>query len=82
MYVLASGTAKWSDDTSERTLEPGDSFGEGIILGFTKRSECSVVADSVCQLYEVPYQEFRVAFQATPDVIDQMKDIMKGRKSG
>jgi voltage-gated potassium channel len=81
MYVLASGTAKWSDGTSERTLEPGDSFGEGIILGFTKRSECSVVADSVCQLYEVPYQEFRVAFQATPDVIDQMKDIMKGRKS-
>jgi len=39
------------------------------------------MGDSVCQLYEVPYQEFRVAFQATPDVIDQMKDIMKGRKS-
>jgi CRP-like cAMP-binding protein len=77
MYVLISGKATLSTIDSERVLGAGDSFGEAIILSLRKRFDCSVVADTICQFYEVPYQEFRVAFQATPDVIESMRESMR-----
>jgi CRP-like cAMP-binding protein len=77
MYVLISGEATLSTPDTARTLQPGDSFGEAILLGLTQRSYCSVRADTECACYEVPYQEFRVAFQATPDVIETMRDQMR-----
>jgi CRP-like cAMP-binding protein len=76
MYVLISGQATLTAAARARALTPGDSF-EAIILGLTKRSHCSVRAVTACAFYEVPYQEFRVAFQATPDVIETMRDNMR-----
>jgi hypothetical protein len=77
MYVLVEGQATLSTEDTARTLRPGDSFGEAIILGLTKWSYCTVRADTVCAFYEVPYQEFRVAFQATPDVVETMREQMR-----
>jgi hypothetical protein len=79
MYVLVEGQATLSAADTVRTLRPGDSFGEAIILGLTKWSHCTVRADTACAFYEVPHQEFRVAFQATPDVVETMRDQMRAQ---
>jgi|ERR1712216_444480 len=77
MYILVAGTATLSTASATRRLNPGESFGEGILLGLTKRSPCSVRAETACAFYEIPYQQFRMAFQATPDVIETMREQMR-----
>jgi voltage-gated potassium channel len=79
MFIIISGEAVISSENVHRPLMSGESFGEGIILGLTKQSTCTVRTESDCIFYELPYQEFRMTFQATPDVVDTMREQLRAQ---
>jgi len=84
MFIMIEGTAEFEDshqwfvfdgktECPKTKLNPGDSFGEEILLGFESRFEYTVVAASMATLYEITCAAFYDKFSDMPEMIDMMK---------
>lgn len=60
------------------TLTNGDWFGEASLLTGAPRN-ATVVADTVCELAEIPKDAFEQSIQRQPEVLERLVDLMEAR---
>lgn len=60
------------------TLKAGDWFGEASLLTGAPRN-ATVVADSACELVEIPKAAFEQSIQREPQVLERLVDLMEAR---
>jgi len=59
-------------------LKAGDWFGETSLLTGAPRN-ATVVADTACELVEIPKAAFEQSIQREPEVLERLVDLMEGR---
>ena len=78
-FALAEGRARVTANDSEiATLSPGDCFGEMALLGSGRRT-ASVTTTTPATLYVMFGTEFRRLEQSHPEVVAQIKALMRER---
>jgi len=84
MFILIKGTATYerpSDDVI-KTLSPGDSFGEEIVLQVAESYTYSVVADTYVVCFMIPEDGFLNCFATMPDVVARMRENHRQNQNG
>ena len=78
-FALAEGQARVSiDDTEVAALTPGDCFGEMALLGDGRRT-ASVTTTTPATLYVMFGTEFRRLEQNHPELVGQIRALMRER---
>jgi len=78
-FALAAGQARVSIDDSEvAALNPGDCFGEMALLGDGRRT-ASVTTTTPATVYVMFGDEFRRLQQSHPEVVGQIRALMRER---
>jgi CRP-like cAMP-binding protein len=78
-FALADGQARVTTDGNEiATLNPGDCFGEMALLG-TGRRTASVTTTTPTTVYVMFGTEFRRLEHSHPEVVAQIKALMRER---
>jgi CRP-like cAMP-binding protein len=78
-FALADGQARvTANDNEIATLNPGDCFGEMALLGSGRRT-ASVTTTTPTTLYVMFGTEFRRLEQSHPEVVAQIKALMRER---
>ena len=78
-FALADGKARVTTDDNEiATLGPGDCFGEMALLGGGRRT-ASVTTVTPTTVYVMFGTEFRRLEQSHPQVVAQIKELMRER---
>lgn len=78
-FALADGQARVTTDDNEiATLNPGDCFGEMALLGSGRRT-ASVTTTTPTTVYVMFGTEFRRLEQTHPEVVAQIKELMRQR---
>lgn len=78
-FALADGQARVTADDSEiATLNPGDCFGEMALLGGGRRT-ASVTTTTPATVYVMFGTEFRRLEHSHPEVVAQIKALMRER---
>jgi CRP-like cAMP-binding protein len=60
------------------TLGPGQWFGEASMLTGAPRN-ATVVAETACELIELPKSGFEASLKREPDIVERLVDIMESR---
>jgi len=84
MFIIVSGHANISvlgDAAVKRSLGPGDSWGEEVVLGLEQRYDYTVTATSKMTLHMIPEKAFFDCFMTWPDMVENMRaNYLKRRK--
>ena len=79
-FALADGQASvTANDEELATLNPGDCFGEMALLGSSGRRTASVTTTTPTTVYVMFGTEFRRLEQSHPEVVAQIKALMRER---
>ena len=79
-FALADGQARvTANDNDIATLNPGDCFGEMALLGNSGRRTASVTTTTPTTVYVMFGDEFRRLEQSHPEVVAQIKALMRER---
>ena len=62
-------------------LKPGDWFGEASLLTGAPRN-ATVVAETACELVEIPKAAFEQSIKREPQVLERLVDLMEARAKG
>eukprot|EP00931_Biecheleriopsis_adriatica_P055540 TRINITY_DN3286_c1_g1_i3.p1 TRINITY_DN3286_c1_g1~~TRINITY_DN3286_c1_g1_i3.p1 ORF type:complete len:675 (+),score=117.63 TRINITY_DN3286_c1_g1_i3:124-2148(+) len=76
MYIISSGLVKQKFDktaTKIRLLQPGESFGEEVLLGLVEEYEYSTTAVEDTVLETILQDQFLRLFQAMPQVLQRIR---------
>lgn len=78
-FALADGQARVTTNDNEiATLSPGDCFGEMALLGGGRRT-ASVTTTTPTTVYVMFGTEFRRLEQRHPEIVTQIKELMRER---
>ena len=79
-FALADGQARVTTNDAEiATLNPGDCFGEMALLGSSGRRTASVTTTAPTTVYVMFGTEFRRLEQSHPEVVAQIRALMRER---
>ena len=79
-FALADGQARvTTNDNEVATLSPGDCFGEMSLLGSSGRRTASVTTTTPATVYVMFGTEFRRLEDRHPEVVAQIKALMRER---
>eukprot|EP00930_Biecheleria_cincta_P001400 TRINITY_DN102540_c0_g1_i1.p1 TRINITY_DN102540_c0_g1~~TRINITY_DN102540_c0_g1_i1.p1 ORF type:complete len:685 (+),score=114.50 TRINITY_DN102540_c0_g1_i1:23-2056(+) len=70
MFMITQGTVQHSQG---HVLQPGQSFGEEVLLGFKQNYEYTTIAKEDCILLSFMQDELLHLFQANPNVLEIMR---------
>jgi len=84
MFIMIKGTASYErpGDDCVKSLEPGDSFGEEIVLQMAESYTYNVIADTTLACFMIPEDGFLNCFATMPDVVARMRDNHRQNRYG
>jgi len=84
MFIMIKGTESYErpGDDCVKSLEPGDSFGDEIVLQMAESYTYNVIADTTLACFMIPEDGFLNCFATMPDVVARMRDNHRQNRYG